>query len=93
MHVPENPPSPQKVLAFRDSKSPLKVFEFALLLKRPLDFFFQRLQQAWYRYQHRNPLPPDDSDHLRRIECVVKDDGRAHQLGQKNSQKLSEHMT
>jgi len=46
----------------------------------------------WYRYEHRDSLAPDSADDFARLEHILEDHRTAHELRQKYSQELSEHV-
>ena len=92
MHAPEDPPAVEEMLSLRRLKPPPKIFQPAFIFQIALDFLFQRLQHARHRHQHRHALAPDGANDFARLERILKDHGAAHQLRQKHSQELSEHM-
>ena len=92
MHSPEDPPAVEEMLSLRRLKSPPEIFEPAFIFQIALDLLLQRLQHARHRHQHRHSLAPDGANDFARLERILENHRAAHQLRQKYSQKLPEHV-
>ena len=61
-------------------------------LKVAFQLFFQRMQDARHRHQHRDAFILDGADDLCRIQGLLKVNRSRNQLWDENSQKLPEDM-
>ena len=93
MHAPEDPPAMEEMLSFRRLKAPLKILQTALVLQIALNLFFQRLQHARHRHQHRHALAPDSANDFAGLKRILEYHRAAQELRQKYSQELTKHVT
>ena len=93
MHIAKNPPPAEKSLPLGSPELRPKCFDTPSALDVALYLVLQRLQHARHRYQHRNSLPPDSLDNLRRAQRFLEDHRPRHQGRKKYTQELPEHVT
>ena len=93
MNAAEHPPAAQKVFAFRGGIIVAEFRELPCVVQIAFDFFFERVDHARHRNQHRNPLAPDRTDYVARPQRFLKEDCAPQKRRQVNSKKLAEDMT
>ena len=92
MDAAENPPAMQEVFAFGGAKFLPELFCMTFVFEIALDFFFEGLQYAGHRDQHGDTLPVDSRDYFGGFERVLEYHCASHQLGEEDSEKLSEDV-
>ena len=92
MYAAEDPPATKKVFAFGGRKLVVKLIQAAGVLEIAFNFFFQRLQHAGHRDQHRYPFVAKSVDNVAGLEGLLKKNSAPQKWRQIHSQKLSEDM-